>query len=85
MAPPSDEHQISLEDDSHVVTDCPQTARARDKVTIQTMDMADGEVVIEVNGSNSGTWEDLGVYSFTMPDEDVEIHAGISTAGYSGA
>ena len=81
----SDEHQISLEDDSHVVTDCPQTARAGDKVTIQAMDMADGEVVIEVNGSNSGTWEDLGVYTFTMPDEDVEILAEISTAGYSGA
>ena len=53
--------------------------------TVKTMDMADGEVVIEVNGSDIGTWEDYGVYTFTMSDEDVEIRAGISTAEYAGA
>ena len=80
-----DEHQITLEDSSHVIIDCPEAAKTGDTVTVKTMDMADGEVVIEVNGSDIGTWEDYGVYTFTMPDEDVEIRAGISTAGYAGA
>ena len=80
-----DEHQITLEDSSHVVIDCPEAAKTGDTVTVKTMDMADGEVVIEVNGSDIGTWEDYGVYTFTMPDEDVEIRARISTAGYAGA
>ena len=54
-------------------------------VTVHTVDVCDGEVRIEVNGSDTGTWEKGDTYTFIMPDEDVELNGRISTAGYPGA
>ena len=80
-----DEYRITLTGDEYVFVDCPSTARAGDIVTVHTVDVADGEVKIEVNGLDSGTWEEWGTYTFIMPEEDVELHGWISTAGYPGA
>lgn len=78
-------HRITLTDQEEVVTECPETAKAGDIVIVRTMDMADAEPVIEVNGANPGKWVDFTTYTFIMPDEDVEVHAFISTFGYPGA
>ena len=79
------EHRILLTGDTYVFTDCPAKAKAGDQVTVTTVDVADGEVKIEVNGSDSGEWLKWGTYTFTMPDEDVEVKGWISTEGYPGA
>jgi len=52
---------------------------------VTTVDVADGEVKIEVNGADSGRWDSWGTYIFTMPDEDAEVRGWISTEGYAGA
>ena len=54
-------------------------------MTVHTVDVADGEVKLEVNGTDSGTWQEWGTYTFIMPDEDVELEGWISTEGYPGA
>ena len=82
---PEGEHRITLTGDEDVFVDCPTSAKAGEKVTVQVVGVADGEVRLEVNGADIGTWEDWGTYSFTMPDEDVELCGWISTAGYPGA
>lgn len=79
------EHRITLAGDVDVFTDCPAKAKAGDQVTVHTVDVADGEVVLEVNGSDTGKWQAWGTYTFTMPDEDVELNGWISTEGYPGA
>ena len=78
-------HSITLTGDEYVFIDCPEGADAGDTVTVHTVDVADGEVKLEVNGSDIGTWEEWGTYTFIMPDEDVELHGWISTEGYPGA
>ena len=79
------EHRILLTGETDVFVDCPVKAKAGDLVSVSTVGVADGEVKIEVNGTDSGKWENWGTYTFTMPDEDVEIKGWISTAGYPGA
>ena len=79
------EHRIVRTGETDVFVDCPAKARTGDQVTVTTVDVADGEVKIEVNGSDAGRWGDWGTYTFTMPDEDVEIKGWISTEGYPGA
>ena len=79
------EHRITLTGDKDVFTDCPDSAKAGETVTVHTIGVADGEVVIEVNGKDIGKWLEWGTYVFIMPDEDVEIHGLISTEGYPGA
>ena len=83
--PFSGEHGISITGNVRLVVDCPKSAKAGDTVRVSVMDMADGEVVLEVNGSDIGRWEDDGTYSFTMPDEDAQINVSVSTEGYTGA
>ena len=79
------EHRIILTGDTDVFVDCPSKAKAGDQVTVTTVDVADGEVKIEVNGADSGRWDSWGTYIFTMPDEDAEVRGWISTEGYAGA
>ncbi len=79
------EHRITLAGDTDVFTDCPSKAKAGTLVTMHTVDVADGEVKLEVNGTDSGTWQEWGTYTFIMPDEDVELEGWISTEGYPGA
>ena len=80
-----DGHSITLTGEEEVFTDCPDSAKAGETVTVHTVDVCDGEVRIEVNGSDIGTWEEWGTYTFTMPDEDVELNGWIRTEGYPGA
>ena len=79
------EHHITLAGDEYVFVDCPEKAKAGETVTVHTVDVCDGEVKLTVNGSDIGTWQEWGTYTFTMPDEDVEINGWISTEGYPGA
>ena len=79
------EHHIVLTGETDLFVDCPAKAKAGEQVTVLTMDVADGEVKIEVSGTDTGKWENWGTYTFTMPDEDVEIKGWISTEGYPGA
>ena len=79
------EHRITLTGDMDVFVDCPTKAKAGDLVAVSVVGVCDGEVKLKVNGSDSGKWQDWGTYTFTMPDEDVEIKGWISTAGYPGA
>ena len=65
--------------------DCPSRAKAGDQVTVTTVDVAAGEVKIEVNGVDSGSWKNWETYTFIMPDQDVEVKGWISTAGFAGA
>ncbi|MCR5596609.1 MAG: hypothetical protein K6G19_00385 [Lachnospiraceae bacterium] len=83
--PKAAEHRITLTGDLNVFRGCPESAKAGEKVTVYVVGVADGEVVLDVNGENIGSWEDYNIYSFTMPDEDVEINGWIRTAGYPGA
>ena len=80
-----DGHSITLTGEEEVFTDCPDSAKAGETVTVHTADVCDGVVRIEVNGSDTGTWEKGDTYTFIMPDEDVELNGRISTAGYPGA
>ncbi len=76
------EHQITPEGD--VFVDCPSGARAGETVTVYTCDVADGRVVVVMNGveiEQTG-W---GIFTFTMPDEDVVLKGYISTYGFPGA
>ena len=79
------EHRITLTGDMDVFVDCPTKAKAGDLVAVSVAGVCDGVVKLEVNGSDSGKWQNWGTYIFTMPDEDVEIKGWISTAGYPGA
>ena len=83
--PGQDEHSITLTGEEDVFVDCPDSAKAGETVTVHTADVCDGVVRIEVNGSDTGTWEKGDTYTFIMPDEDVELNGRISTAGYPGA
>ena len=82
---PAGEYSITLTGDTDVFVDCPASAKAGDIVAVTTVDVADGEVVVEVNGSDSGSWQNWGTYIFVMPEEDVILKGWISTAGYPGA
>ncbi len=82
---PEGEHRITLTGEEDVFVDCPASAKAGETVTVQVVGVADGEVMLEVNGSDSGEWKDWGTYTFIMPDEDVELCGWISTDGYPGA
>ena len=82
QTPAQDGHQITLEGD--VFIDCPSSAKEGEIVTVDTWDMADGGVVVEMNGieiSQTGP----GTFTFTMPDEDVVLRGYTSTVGFSGA
>ena len=76
------EHSITLVGD--VFVDCPESAKAGETVTVHTGEMADGEIIVEMNGTriDKTGW---GTYTFTMPDEDVELKGWSSTAGFSGS
>ena len=76
------EHRITLEGD--VFVDCPESAKAGETVTVHTGEMADGEIIVEMNGTRIDK-TDWGTYTFTMPDEDVELRGWSSTAGFSGS
>ena len=82
---PEGAHSITLTGEEYVFVDCPVSAKAGETVTVHTVDVADGEVKLEVNGSDIGSWQEWGTYTFIMPDEDVELNGWISTAGYPGA
>ncbi len=79
-----DEHRILLTGDTDVFYECPLTAKTGELVTVYTADVCDGVVTVTVNGSDTGSWKNGG-YTFVMPDSDVELNGGISTAGYPGA
>ena len=82
---PEGEHHISLIGELDVFVECPTSAAAGEIVVVKTVAVEDGEVKLEVNGEDSGSWHGWGTYSFVMPDEDVEICGWISTEGYPGA
>ncbi len=82
---PEGEHHISLTGELDVFVECPTSAAAGEIVTVKTVAVEDGEVKLEVNGEDIGSWHGWGTYSFVMPDEDVEICGWISTEGYPGA
>ena len=79
------EHRVTVSGEDDVFISFPAFAKAGDTVRVHTYDVTDGEVKVEVNGSDIGTWEEWGTYSFIMPDEDVELYGWISTEGYPGA
>ena len=82
---PDGEHRITLAGDVYLFADCPESAQTGDLVVVSTADVTDGEVMIEVNGADTGKWQSWGTYIFMMPDEDVELTAWVSTEGYPGA
>ena len=82
---PEGEHSITLTGEDYVFVDCPDSAKTGETVIVHTVGVCDGEVRIEVNGSDTGTWEEWGTYTFAMPDEDVILNGWISTEGYPGA
>jgi len=77
------EHRITMVGEDHILLDCPPTAKAGERIVVFAGDVADGEMVIEVNGEKIE--RESGEYTFIMPDEDVEINAWIDTSGYPGA
>ena len=81
----SDVHKITVVRGEDLFEDCPKEAKAGEKVQIKTLDVTDGEIVIKVTGTDSGKFVEYALYEFIMPDEDVEISASVSTAGYPGA
>lgn len=81
----AEEYSIMLSGEEDVFTDCPISAKAGDTVIVHTVDVADGEVKITVNGEDAGSWQDWGTYTFVMPDQDVELYGWISTEGFAGA
>ena len=76
------EHRITLEGD--VFEDCPSSAKAGETVTVHTGEMADGRIIVEMNGTEieKTGW---GTFTFTMPDEDVVLKGYESTYGFPGA
>ena len=76
------EHRITLEGD--VFEDCPSSAKAGETVTVHTEEMADGRIIVEMNGTEieKTGW---GTFTFTMPDEDVVLKGYESTYGFPGA
>ena len=86
LAPGDESYNIFLiEKESNVIFACPPTAAAGSTVTIETCDVCDGEVKIEVNGADDGEFKDACIYEFTMPDHDVTVTAWISTEGFPGS
>lgn len=77
-------HRITIAYGEELIEDCPSSAAAGELVTITTCFVADGKVVLGVSGA-AGDWTSENTYAFTMPDNDVEIDAIVSTAGYPGA
>ena len=76
------EHRITVI--GEISMDCPSSAKAGELVTVHTGDVADGEMIVEMNGTRieRSDWE---TYTFTMPDEDVVLKSWVSTAGFAGA
>ena len=65
-------YQIRLAGDTDLVESCPETAKAGETVSVQTLDVTDGEMTIRVSGAD-GTMIDWYEYQFVMPDHDVEV------------
>lgn len=81
----SEAHNITVTKGADLFEDCPKTAKAGEIVTVKTVVVADGELIVNVSGTDTGEFTGEGVYEFIMPDEDVEISASVSTAGYPGS
>ena len=76
------EHRITMTGEKNIVS-CPPTAKAGDRIVVFNGEVADGRMVIEVNGQEIEGRD--GEYAFIMPDEDVEVNAWIDTSGFPGA
>lgn len=63
----------------------PDKAKAGETVTLKTMCVEDGEIVIAADGAEDGAFTDNTHYTFTMPDRDVTVKVKISTDGYAGS
>ena len=81
----SDTHKITVVRGEDLFEDCPKTAKTGEKVTVKTCVVTDGELIVKVTGTDTGKFVEEGLYEFIMPDEDVEISASVSTAGYPGS
>ena len=77
-------HSISIASGEDLIWEYPSTAAAGETVIIETAMVADGEVVLSVDGA-AGDWTSGNTYEFLMPDNDVVISASVSTAGYAGS
>ena len=84
--PPAKIYSITLKElSNYAVISCPQQATSGEKVVIETYDICDGEVKIEVSGVSDGVFTNHCTYEFIMPESDVTVTAWISTEGYAGS
>lgn len=58
------------------ITDCPSFARERNTVTVKTVSVTDGYLVLYLDGKEIEA-EEEGVFRFTMPDHEVNLKSSI--------
>lgn len=76
------EHSIEVTDFKEIISKCPKSAKAGNKVTIKTNSFMDALPRINVNGNDIGEWDkNKTAYTFIMPDEDVKITTSLKSTG----
>ena len=65
-------YAITVVGEKDIVISCPEKAQAGETVFLELMAVTDVDVVVTVNGEDSGTFA-RGGYEFEMPAEDVEV------------
>lgn len=74
------EYSIEITDIKGIISKCPKSAKAGDKVTIKTNFFMDAMPKINVNGNDIGEWDENQTgYTFIMPDEDVIITTALKS------
>lgn len=65
-------HRITVTKGKELLDTCPRSAKEGETVTVQTMVITEGYVIIKVDGVTYKE-EGPGTFHFVMPDHDVEI------------
>lgn len=78
----SQTHRIEVVDYKGILSECPKSALAGEKVTIKTNSFMDAMPKIDVSGTDTGEWDKGKTqYTFIMPDEDVKLTATLKSFG----
>ncbi len=75
-------HKISVrKGDEDYVVKYPRSAKAGEKVTIETVAVTDADLYVNINGVSDIKMTSWAIYEFTMPDHDIEINISIISNG----
>ena len=75
-------YRINIIGDRDLVESCPESARVGETVTVNTLDVTDGDVQIQAVGVD-GTRNNWFEYQFVMPDHDVDVKVEFVDYGWA--